>query len=78
MRILIKVHTNDIDIYLNLDKITFVENVAENVYKVFYLQNDKFTYITVNELEFKKITKFFEVIWCILQAKKLNYMFYLN
>lgn len=62
MRILIKVHTNDIDIYLNLDKITFVENVAENVYNVFYFQNDKFTYITVNELEFKKITKFFEVM----------------
>jgi len=62
LRILIKVHTNDIDIYLNLDKITFVENVAENVYNVFYFQNDKFTYITVNELEFKKITKFFEVM----------------
>lgn len=62
MRILIKVHTNEIDVYINLDKITFIENISEGVYNVFYFQNDRFCYITVNEIEFKKITKFFEVI----------------
>ena len=62
MRVLIKVKSCNIDIYINLDKITYIENIADDVYNVFYFENDKFTFIGINEMEFKKITKFFEVV----------------